>query len=124
MLASNAAGMVNRFLSGDGEDVVISRIVDATTNPPTTVFATCRAFVRDYRPEELMGGIVLGDSKVSLGGAALAKLMQVQPPGGVLMNVPRKNDKIVVRGRQRNIEGVAPIAIGGQIVRIDLLVRG
>lgn len=125
MQASNAASLVNRFLAGDAGNVVISRIVDATTNPPTIVSTRpIRGFVRNYKPTELGNGIALGDSNVTIQGDALIGLMQTQLPGGVIMNVPRKNDKIFVRGRERNIEGVDPIEIGSQVVRVNLLVRG
>jgi len=127
MIASTAASLVSRFIAANGEQVIISRIIDAHPTPPKRVStAPISAFVRNYRLEEIFpgSGIAQGDSLVSLPGDALDQMRQLQMPGGVTMNVPRKGDKIQIRGRERNIEGVAPISIGGSIVRIDLTVKG
>src|SRR5215469_13038230 len=99
MRSTEAAQLVNSFLQSDGELVTISRITDATTSPPTVTAVDCLAFVRDYRPEELGQGIAQGDSNVTIGGQALANLVQ---PGNIDIGLPRKGDKILIRGRQRN----------------------
>lgn len=119
MLASEAAELMASFLPSDGETVVISRIVGG--NPPTIQQTPAvPAFVRQYRPIELGNGIEQGDSQVTLLGDALAMLTQ----SGLDPLIPRLGDKILIRGRQRNIQAAAPIAIGSQIVRLDLQVRG
>jgi len=37
---------------------------------------------------------------------------------------PHKGDKIFINGWERNVEKVASLNIGGQIVRVDIVVRG
>jgi hypothetical protein len=40
------------------------------------------------------------------------------------VRVPRKGDKIIIEGRERNIEAAAPFYINGELVRLELQCRG
>ena len=73
----------------------------------------------DYRPEELVGGIVQGDTKVIL---SPTQILAASWPG--TLSWPRTGDKIVINGRERNIQAAPPKLIDGAVVRIDLQVRG
>jgi hypothetical protein len=117
---AEAAEILDAFLAPgeNGEEVTFVRITDATSNPPSTVSASCQASVRRYAPHELGNGIIQGDSNVVIEGGQLLELAQR------LGTPPRKNDKILIGGWERNVEMVAPLNIGGEIVRLDLTVRG
>lgn len=70
------------------------------------------AFVRGYKPDELVGGIEQGDARVIL-----------SPTG--LTGRPKRGDKIVTGGtRTMNIQAVDEVRLTDTLVRIDLQVRG
>ena len=49
----------------------------------------------------------------------------VLSPSGLAVLLPlRKGDKIVVQGKERNVEFPGPIFMGGTLVRINLVVGG
>lgn len=115
-------------LALDGEDIIIRRIVGTTHQ--TTIDVVCRAFVRLYKPTEVAGTIIQGDSNVIL---SPTQINDAQWPGGLPVagsemafdqRVPRHNDKAIIRGKVRNIEAAAPIYMNNELVRIELVVRG
>jgi len=86
------------------------------------------AAVRSYRPDELVGDIRQTDSLAIISPTPIGR---AQWPGGELPtagvadpSLPRKGDKLVVAGRVRSIEFVAPIYIAGELVRIELRILG
>lgn len=111
--ASEAIADLDDALRLSGEDVTLRRIV---ANADDLVRPGVRAFVRGYRPEELVGGIEQGDSQVVLSPTGM--------PAEFVAAPLRKNDRIVTAGRTRNVEHVDPVRIGGVTVRINALVRG
>ncbi len=88
------------------------------------------AFVRGYKPEQLVGSITQTDMFVILspteierakwpGGSGLMPVYGVGDP-----RLPRKGDWVTVRGAQRNVEAVGPIYLRGELVRIEMNVKG
>lgn len=111
----------------DGEQLVTLRRVPAKG---VNVDVQIPAKVRDFRPEELVGGINQNDSQVIIsptqirakqwpGGTAAQS-----PPYDVPQWIPRTNDKLLVQGRLRNITFVNPISAGGDVVRIEMVIAG
>lgn len=84
------------------------------------------AFVRGYDAAELSGGIVQGDTKVTISpsGIIAGNWPADRPSDGLDHRVPAPGDTIVIKGRARNIESPAPKYVAGELVRIDLQVRG
>lgn len=114
-LAADAIAALNRALAAVGEDVTLTRnTLTLGVLVPTAI--TCRAVVRGYQPAELIGGIIQGDSLAILSPTEIANSSW---PGPV-----RHNDKLTVQGRERNIEAAAPIYAEGELVRIELQLRG
>ncbi|MBB4653011.1 hypothetical protein GGQ99_004795 [Aminobacter niigataensis] len=72
-----------------------------------------RARVRFYKPDEIVGIIQQGDSKVVL-----------SPTGLGAFGVPPQNGFVVVDGAPRRIVSANPIEIVDTLVRIELQVRG
>lgn len=72
-----------------------------------------RARVRFYKPDEIVGIIQQGDSKVVL-----------SPTGLEVFGVPPQNGFVVVDGAPRRIIAPNPIRIQDTLVRIELQVRG
>jgi len=119
---------LDKSLVVDGEDVVLRRIVG--TVHQVMVDVVCRAFVRRYQAQELTDMIIQGDSHVII---SPTQIIDAQWPGGQPIHasdatldhrVPRKNDKLVVQGKVRNIETAEPIYIANELVRIEMTVRG
>lgn len=72
-----------------------------------------RARVRFYKPNEIVGIIQQGDSKVVL-----------SPTGLEAFGVPPQNGFVVVDGAPRRIILPNPIMVQNTLVRIELQVRG
>ncbi len=115
---TEAADLVAAFVESDGTEVTFSRITDATTSPATRIYATCFAAVHNYTARELGNGIEQGDTSLIIEGDALPALAQI------LGTPPRRDDKVSYAGFERNVFSVAPLIMGGQVVRLDLLMRG
>lgn len=116
-------------LAEDGEDIEIWRLIGTQQIP---IKVKCRAFVRGYSAEELVGGISQTDSRVVISPTEIIAsgwpgpqvASPVQPNANQDHRVPRKGDKAVIAGRTRNIEIAHPIYIDGQLVRINMRVLG
>lgn len=119
MTPADAIAILDRQLAEHGQTITLRR------NGSPNVDVSLSAFVRGYEPRELNGGVVQGDSEVTISPTGIGSW-----PGALAQSdgsdtkVPRKNDKVLIAGRLRNIEASAPIYIGSTLVRINLQVRG
>ena len=104
--------ILDRNIARHGQAVTLRRM-----SAGVTVELNCRAFVRDYRPDELIGGVVQGDTSVVISPSQLAGTAFENSP-------PVQNDKVVIGGRVRNIQLADPVVLDDQRVRINLQVRG
>lgn len=100
-------------LARRGEEVVVRRYTATTGTPRPKIDIAVRASVRPVNPEELVGGIDQTFSKVVLSPTGISELLPL-----------RKGDKVVIQGRERNIEFPKPIFDGDTLVRIKLTVAG
>ena len=113
-----------------GQDVILRRTV-GTTNQ-TSVDCTCRAMVRGYKPDQLSDSIMQGDTQVIISATDINRtqwpggLPITSPPATTDPRIPRSggSDKVVIEGRARTIMAAEPIYIAGDLVRINLQVRG
>jgi len=116
---------LDQELAAEGSDALLVRIT-GTTNQ-ARFEARVRAYAVGYLPRELGDQIIQGDTKVTISPTDLERAgwpgAQVGTPVGDV-RVPRKGDKIVLEGRERNIEAATPWYINGELVRIDLQCRG
>lgn len=109
-VAADAISDLDAEMAETGQAVTLRRIVP---NAPA-IERPSRAFVRGYRPDELVGGINQGDTLVALSPTNLpAEFADL-----------RRNDRVIIEGRVRNVEYVDPVRINGTLVRINALVRG
>lgn len=111
MTPASAIAMLDRQLAAHGETVTLRRPVANAAAIEVDVLA----FVRGYRPDELAGGIQQGDSEVVLSPTSL-----VAP----WPDLPKRLDKVLIDGRLRNVEMANAVRIAGEVVRINLMVRG
>jgi hypothetical protein len=113
MTPAMAIAALDRALGIAGENITLRRTTGTALIP---LDVACRAVVRGYQPHQLVGTIIQGDSQVILSPSEMKRRQWTWPP--------RKNDKAVIAGKVRNIEAAAPIYMGGELVRIELQVRG
>lgn len=119
---------LDRALARKGEVITLRRSSGST---PSTFFdVELKAIVRGYTPQELIGGLSQTDSLVIISPNDLAR---AQWPGGQTPQtgmfvsdprLPRKNDRVIVQGRTRNVETVGPIFVGDEMVRIEMRILG
>jgi hypothetical protein len=102
-----AIAALDRQIAQSGQTVILTFVeTELTTAIPIP------AFVRGYQPQELVGGIIQGDT-----------LVVVSPTN--LIAAPRllrRNDRVTIAGRVRHIEDVIPV--GDPPVRLNIQVRG
>lgn len=102
---------LDRSLGAHGEDVVLRRTTSAGTAPSVSD-RPARAHVRGYQPSEIIGNIAVGDRRVILS------------PSGLGTDLPRRGDFVLIGGRSCMIEAAPVIRAAGEVVRIELQVRG
>lgn len=119
MTPTAALVALDRQLRLHGQNATLRRSLWSGTER-TDIEATVRIALRGYRPDEITGGIMQGDSEVILSPTQL--IAEGWPSGEA--ELPRQGDTIVSAGRPRSIVGVDPRFIGETLVRINLQVRG
>jgi len=127
MTPEAAIAMLNRQLAAHGQDIRLTRNTLGPGGVLIPFSVECRAFVRSYKADELVGGIIQGDTLVVL---APTEIEAQGWPGAEVTptnqdrRVPRKDDKCVIAGKSRNVEAGTPFYLNGELVRIELQVRG
>lgn len=114
-------------LADCGEDVVLRRNTLAAGNVLIPFDATVRGFVRGYDPAEITGTIIQGDTKIILSPTDIDASGWPGPSVGTVVGdrrVPRKGDIVVVQGSPRQVQASAPKYVMGELVRIEIQVRG
>jgi hypothetical protein len=101
-----------RQLARRGRPMTLSRLV--TDGAPVAVTPT--GYARDYRPEELVGGIMQGDIRVEIGADEIAAAAWPAPP--------RKPDRLVVDGRTYTVQGATAVYDGPTLAGWSLWARG
>lgn len=100
-------------LARAGETIIIRRYTATTGNPRPKVDLPVRAGVRAVAAAQLVGVIDQSASMVIVSPTGLSSLLPL-----------KKGDKVVIQGKERNIEFPKPIFIQDVLVRIELLVTG
>ena len=121
MTPAAAIAALDRHLASNGEDVVLQKIVSGAVSASVTA----RAIVRGYDPEELVAGIAQQDSLVIVSPTEIdAAAWPGLPDGLEDERVPVKGDRVSIAGRVRAIEAATGIRMAGELVRIEMQVRG
>lgn len=114
MTPSAAIALLDHQLVAHGEKITVRRYTAPSGTPrPKTDIEDVPAFVRAIKAEELVGGIDMTASTVVLSPSGLSALLPL-----------KKGDKVVIQGRERNIELPKLIFMQDVLVRINLLVAG
>ena len=96
-----------------GESVIVRRYTAPTGSPRPKTDRATRATVRPLKAEELVGAIDQTWSRVVLSPTAIEDLLPI-----------KKGDKVVVQGKERNVEFPRPIFVQDTLVRLELMVSG
>lgn len=123
---------LDRRLDQRGESVVLRRRTTAGSKI-TNVEGTIPAIVRALTMEQLVGNVTQQTFFVIV---SPTHILRAQWPGGrvpaaagslvspVDQSIPVTGDKLVLRGRERAVERVAPVFDQGELIRIELTATG
>ena len=125
--AEQAIADLDAALAADGERIELWRETGTTTKIPFKV--KCRAFVRGYSAQELVGGISQTDSKVILSPTEITRSGWPGPNSSATSTnqdrrMPRKGDAVIISGRKRAVETAGGIYLASELVRIEMRVLG
>lgn len=90
----------------------------------TFVSLPCRTRLTGYRAEELVGNMKQTDSSFVLSPTPMTAAGSAWPSAAGGGTSPAIGDLIISQGRQRKIEAVSPVVVGGEIVRFDGRILG
>ncbi|QXZ79660.1 hypothetical protein [Rhizobium sp. L51/94] len=113
---------LDAFLLETGEDIVVRRVV---ANIKTDV--ACRARARGVSAKKVVGTIAATDLEVIISPTQiLAAGWPGEAPqdGAADPRIPRINDYVLVKGKQRQVKFSDPIFVGNEWVRCNLVVAG
>lgn len=125
--------LLDQALAATGEDVILRRIVG--TKNAINIDAKIRAHVRTIvplrnQPSELSSGIAQDHLRVI---TSPTEIENAQWPGGGInaaapfsidRSLPKRSDRLIIKGRVYHVDIANPIAVAGDVVRIELLVKG
>lgn len=110
-------------LRDSGEDVILRRKSNAGNAD-----VDCRARVRGVNAQRVVGTITQNDLSVVISPTEILAAGwpggSPPAPGAVDPRLPRANDFMVVKGKERQVKFSDPIYVGGKWVRCNLIVAG
>lgn len=109
-----AFASVPPFIQRYGQDVTLRRVTGTTSQTFTDV--PVRAFIRNFLPNELVGGITQGDRLAIIANVEIAAASWPGPP--------RKGDQIIAGSKVSTVQAVEPVRTEGIIIRHNLTIRG
>lgn len=130
MSAAQEIADLDNHLSLDGQDIVLRRVKGTSLATQQNVDVTCRAFVRGFAPNELVGSITQQDRKVILSPTQIDEADwpadEADSTSLIDPRIPRKNrgDKCIIGGKLYSVEAAEGILIDDTLIRINMVVRG
>ncbi len=125
MSAAATIARLNSSLANHGEDITIQRLTLAPGGVQIPFGVECRALVRGYLPNELVGGITQQDAKVIL---SPTQIIAAQWTSGRSANedrrIPMKGNVAIIKGKPRKVEAADGIYVGDELARIEMRVLG
>lgn len=114
MTPIEAIASLDASLTANGARISVYRYIGASgKDAPKNEVANVPAFVRAVNADQLVGNIDQTGLNIVLGPTLLTDLLPL-----------KKGDKLLIDGRERNIELVKPIFMQSTLVRINLVVLG
>lgn len=122
---------LDAHLAVSGENIILRRIVGASQATQVNIDVTVRANVRLVKgPDELVNGIGQDDLRIIISPTQIAN---AQWPGGgidaaapynVSRSIPKRNDRVIVKGRMYTVDNVNALAVENVVVRIVMITKG
>ncbi|MCV9960735.1 hypothetical protein OIU34_02385 [Pararhizobium sp. BT-229] len=112
-LPSDIIARLDASLVARGQDVTLRRYTAPSGTPRPKTDAGVRAFVRPLKAEELVGRLDHTFSKVIF-----------SPTDSSVLLPMKKDDKVIIDDRERNVEFPKHVRYRGVLVKIELLVAG
>lgn len=124
MTPATSRRMLRHQLRRNGQDIILERVTG--TEIQSKFQATLRAFARGYAPEELPGGLQIGETVLGINPADLERLQwpAALPGAPLLARLPQDGDGCYIGGKRRSVRVAIPQWNGSTLIRIDLIVRG
>lgn len=121
---------LNSALRDMGEDIIVRRYA-VISNTKTAQDVQCKAVVRSVASHEIAGKITQSDFKVILSPTNIINASwpsNAQAPATILTatdpRIPKSTDKVVCRGKEREVKTALPFFVDGEWVRMELIVEG
>lgn len=125
MTPADIVADLDRSLETDGQDILLQRLDPSVGGTQIPYSVTCRAFVRGYRANELVGTITQQDSKVILSPTQIIEGGWTSGrPQHEDRRVPMNGNRAVIQGKPRRVEEAEGIYVDGELVRIEMRVLG
>lgn len=114
-------------LEEEGEDVILRRVTAGVTKE-----VTVRAHVRSYRlsAQELVSGIswipfvvIISPTQIRAAGWPAGEVAAA-PPFNIDPSIPKIGDKLIIKGSLKTIKSSNPIAVNGEVVKIQMMTEG
>ena len=127
MSPEQAISTLDRQLATNGSDMVLRRLTLAAGGTQIPFDVTVKGKQRGLRPEELVDGVTQQDTKVVI---SPTQIDAANWPGAatatttVDRRIPVKNDRMIIAGKIRNVEAGVGRYMNGQLVRIEIMVKG
>jgi hypothetical protein len=115
---------LDRSLARNGEDVTLQRLALGPGGKQTPFSVKCRASVTGYKPEQLVGSIVQGDTLAVLSPTQITLAGWTNGVASGDTRVPNSANRLLVQGTPRTIKAATPFYVAGELVRIELQIRG
>lgn len=125
MTPAECIASLDSALADKGQNVVLQRMTLGPSGRQIPFSVTCKAFVRGYDPDQWIGGLTQHDSKVIISPTEITAAGWTNgrlPPDET--RVPIRNNKVVVAGATKNVEAGFGFYVGGELVRIEMQVKG
>jgi hypothetical protein len=126
---SDYVASLDDALSEAGEAVILRRIV-GTGSAAVNIDVTVRAAVRKLSADELVGTLSQTDDMVVI---SPTQILTAQWPGGTPVSaaihqedprIPKIGDKLIIKGKVRDVILSKPIFVGDEWVRCELVAKG
>jgi hypothetical protein len=131
-MSADLIAALDRALARAGEDIILRRVIGTAPNQ-TAVDVKCRAKVKAINSEQTVAGIATTTFEVII---SPTQIKAAQWPGGtppqlppfdVDQSIPRAGltDKVLMRGLPpMDVFFVDPVMLDGELVRINMKVKG